>query len=119
MSNLDKIATSEKNKWSTKLNKLNNDVKKLKNYIKENSDKKINKEKELGDAKDKYNRLLVEHNESNEELKSIKNDLNSTQNKLDKAGNDINEKAKYIDELKKNQENFDHQYAKVIKLEMN
>ena len=25
MSNLDKIATSKKNKWSTKLNKLNND----------------------------------------------------------------------------------------------
>ena len=53
MSNLNKIVTSKKNKWSTKLNKLNNDVKKLKNYIKENNDEKINKEKELGDAKDK------------------------------------------------------------------
>ena len=71
MSNLDKIVTSKENKWNTKLNKLNNDVKKLKNYIKENNDKKINKEKELGDAKDKYNRLLVEYNKSNEELKSI------------------------------------------------
>ena len=60
---------------------------------------------------------MVEYNKSNEELKSIKNDLNSTKNKLDKDGNDINEKAKYIDELIKNQENFDHQYAKVIKLE--
>ena len=60
---------------------------------------------------------MVEYNKSNEELKSIKNDLNSTKNKLDKAGNNINEKAKYIDELKTNQENFDHQYAKVIKLE--
>ena len=29
MSNLDKIVTSKKNKWSTKLNKLSNDVKKL------------------------------------------------------------------------------------------
>ena len=92
-------------------------LKKLKNYIKEKNDKKINKEKELGDAKDKYDRLLAEYNKSNEELKSIKNDLNSTENKLDKAGNDINEKAKYIDELKKNQEKFDHQCAKVIKLE--
>ena len=60
---------------------------------------------------------MVEYNKSNEELRSIKNDLNSTKNKLDKAGNNISEKAKYIDELKKNQENFDHQYAKVIKLE--
>ena len=41
MSNLDKIVTNKKNKWSTKLNKLNNDVKKLKNYIKENNDKKL------------------------------------------------------------------------------
>ena len=79
MSNLDKIVTSKENKWNTKLNK----------------------EKELGVAKDKYDRLLVEYNKSNEELKSIKNDLNSTKNKLDKAGNDIKEKAKYTDELKK------------------
>ena len=63
------------------------------------------------------NRLLVEYNKSNEELQSIKNDLNSTKNKLDQVGNNINEKAKYIDELKKNQENFEDQYAKVIKLE--
>ena len=81
-------------------------LKKLKNYIKEKNDKKINKEKELGDAKDKYDRLLAEYNKSNEELKSIKNDLNSTENKLDKAGNDINEKAKYIDELKKIKKNL-------------
>ena len=72
MSNLDKIVTSKKNKWSIKLNKLNNAVKKLKNYIKENNNKKINKEKELGDAKEKYDRLLVEYNKSNEELKNIK-----------------------------------------------
>ena len=43
MSNLDKIVTNKKTKWSTKLNKLNNDVNKLKNYIKENNDQKINK----------------------------------------------------------------------------
>ena len=34
MSNLDKIVMGKKNKWSTKLNNLNNDVKKLGNYIK-------------------------------------------------------------------------------------
>ena len=38
MSDLDKMVTS-------KLNKLNNNVKKLDNYIKENNDKIINKEK--------------------------------------------------------------------------
>ena len=45
MSNLDKMVMDNENKWSTKLNKLNNDVKKLDNYIKENNDKKINTEK--------------------------------------------------------------------------
>ena len=40
MSNLDKVVTGKENKWSTKFNKLNNDVKKLENYIKENNDKK-------------------------------------------------------------------------------
>ena len=38
MRNLDKMVTDKENKWSTKLNKLNNDVKKLDNYIKENND---------------------------------------------------------------------------------
>ena len=62
----------KKNKWSTKLNKLNNDVKKLDNYIKKNNDKKINIDKKLDDAKDKYSKLLAEYNISNKELKSIK-----------------------------------------------
>ena len=115
MSNLDKMVIGKKNKWSTKLNKLNNDVKKLDNYIKKNNDKKIKIEKKLDDAKDKYIKLFVEYNIS--ELKIIKNELNSTKDKLDKAGNDINGKAKHIDELKKNQKKFDYQYAKVVKLE--
>ena len=45
MSNLDKMVMDKENKWSAKLDKLNNDVKKLDNYIKENNDKKINIEK--------------------------------------------------------------------------
>ena len=45
MSNLDKMVTSKENKWNTKLNKLNYDVKKLDDYIKENNYKKINMEK--------------------------------------------------------------------------
>ena len=38
MSNLDKMVMDKENKWSIKLNKLNNDIKKLDNYIKENND---------------------------------------------------------------------------------
>ena len=34
MGNLDKMVTDKENKWSTKLNKLSNDVKKSDNYIK-------------------------------------------------------------------------------------
>ena len=65
MRNLDKMVTEKENKWSTKLNKLNNDVRILYNYIKENDDKKINTEKKLDDAKNKYNKLLLEYNQSN------------------------------------------------------
>ena len=43
---LDKIVKNKENEFSTKLNKLNNDVKKIDNYIKENNDKIIKKEKD-------------------------------------------------------------------------
>ena len=45
MRNLDKMVTDKENERSTKLNELNNDFKKLDNYIKEHNDKKINTEK--------------------------------------------------------------------------
>ena len=44
MNNLDKIFKNKEYEFSTKLNKLN-DVKKIDNYIKENNDKIIKKEK--------------------------------------------------------------------------
>ena len=47
MSPSGKIVTNKENKWSSKLNKLNNDVKNIDNYIKENNDKKINTEKKI------------------------------------------------------------------------
>ena len=47
MSSLDKMITDKENKWGTKLDKLNNDVKKLDNYINENNDKKINTGKKI------------------------------------------------------------------------
>ena len=117
MSNLDKMVTDKENKWSTKLSKLNNDVKKLGNYIKENNDKKINKEKKLGIVNNERNKLLLEYNQSSEQLKRTKNELKRTKDKLNEAGNDINKKIKYIDELKEIQEKFDCQNSKVTKLE--
>ena len=116
MSNLDKMAMGKENKWSSKLNKLNNEVKKLDNYIKENNDKKINIEKKLDIIENEHDNLLLKYNQSNQELKSIKNELYETKDKLDKTGNDINEKAKYIDELKEIQEKFDYQNNEVKKL---
>ena len=47
MRNLDKMVTDKENERSTKLNELNNDFKKLDNYIKEHNDKKINTEKKI------------------------------------------------------------------------
>ena len=60
---------------------------------------------------------MLEYNQSNEELKRTKNELYETKNKFDKAGSDINEKTKYIDELKEIQEKFDYQNVKATELE--
>ena len=46
-----------------KLNKLNNDVKKLRNYVEENNDKIINKEKELDIVKNERDTLLLKLNQ--------------------------------------------------------
>ena len=117
MSNLDKMVMSKENKWSSKLNQLNNNVKKLGNYVKENNDKKINIEKKFDIVENERNNLLLKYNQSNEELNSTKNELYKTIAKLNKAVNDINEKTKYIDELKEIQEKFDYQNNVVKKLE--
>ena len=119
ISNLDKMFTDKENKGSTKLDKLNNDVKKLDNYIKENKDKKINAEKELDVVENERNNLLLKYNQLNEELNRTKNELYETKGKLNKAGNNINKKTKYIDELKEIQEKFDYQNAKVINSKAN
>ena len=44
-----------------KLNKLNNDVKKLDKYIKENNNKKINIKKELDAVKNERDNLLLKY----------------------------------------------------------
>ena len=48
---------------------MNNDVKKLDNYIKENNDKIIKKEEE-------YNEIFLKYNESIKELEKTKDELN-------------------------------------------
>ena len=75
-----------------------------------NNDKKNDIEKKLDTANNKYNHLLLEYFQSRKELMEIKD-------KLNEAGDDINKKIKYIDELKKNQEELNYQNAKVVKLE--
>ena len=40
MSDLDKMVTSKEDEWNTRLNKLNNDAKKIDNYIKKKTSKK-------------------------------------------------------------------------------
>ena len=59
---IDKAIKIKKKKDKDKENKLiksNNNVKKLRNYVEENNDKIINKEKELDAANNEYNRLLL------------------------------------------------------------
>ena len=99
------------------LNKLNNNVKKLRNYVEENNDKIINKEKELDTVKNKRDILLLKLNQSNEELNRTKNELFETKERLNEAGDNINEKTKCIDKLKEIQKKHDCQFNKVKELE--
>ena len=78
MSNLDKMFAGKENKWSSKLSKLNNDVKKLDKYIKENNDKKINIEKKLDVVENECNNLLLEYIQLKKELNGTKNELYET-----------------------------------------
>ena len=56
---------SKENEWNTKLNKLNDDAKKIYHYIKKNNDSK----KELDVVEKECDKLLLELNQSNEEKK--------------------------------------------------
>ena len=61
MNDLDKMVTSKENEWNTKLNKLNNDAKKIDNYIKKNNYSK----KSLDAVEKERDKLLLELNQSN------------------------------------------------------
>ena len=75
MHEFDKKYISKENKWSAKLDKLNKNVKKLDNYIKENNNKKINTKIELDAVENERDNLLLEYNQSKQELMKTKNKL--------------------------------------------
>ena len=83
-----------------RLNKLNDNVKKIKDYIKENNDKIINKEKE-------YNKLLLKYSEINRELSKTKDELY-------RARNDINEQKTIQERL-----NYQNNKAEELKRKLN
>ena len=81
-----------------RLNKLNYNVKKIKNYIKENNDKINNEEKE-------YNKLLLKYNEINRELKQ--KNLKEL-NEAEELKRKLNEKKEDIDKLEYNIKNLEN-----------
>ena len=112
-----KMFEDKGNKLSSKLNKLNNNIKKL--NIKESNNKKIDIEKKLDIVENKCNNLLLKYIQLNEELNKTKNELYETKKGLDKAGDDINEKIKYTDKLKEIQESLIIKMLKKQNLKMN
>ena len=72
-----------------KINKLNNNVKKIKIYIEENNNKIIDMKNKLDYTENERNSLLLDRNKLYNELKETKNELN-------KSGNDeLKEKVDY------------------------
>ena len=59
-----------------RLNKLNNNVKKIKIYIEENNNKIIYMKNKLDYTENECNNLLLNHNQLCNELKETKNELN-------------------------------------------
>ena len=86
MHNFDKNFTSKENKLHAKLDKLNNNVKKLDKYIKENNNEKINIKEELDAVKNKRDNLLLKYD----------TDMPYLENEEEAAENiaDINERIK-------------------------
>ena len=93
MGDLDKMVTSKENKWNPKLNKLDNNVKKLKYYVEENNDKIIAMKNKLDYTENERTNLLSNINQLYNELKETKNELN-------KSGNDELKKRLIIKKMK-------------------
>ena len=79
-----------------RLNKSNNNAKKIKNYIEENNSKIIGMKNKLDYTENERNNLLLNHNHLYNELKKTKHELN-------KSGNDkLKEKVDYQEDEIKN-----------------
>ena len=92
-----------------RLNKLNNNVKKIKDYIKENNNKLNTIKHKLDYTKNERNNLLLNSNQLYGKLEETKNELYETKKRLDEAEDYINKKTKYIDKLKEIQKKVDYQ----------
>ena len=111
MNNLDEMVKSKEDEWKTKLNKLNNDTKKICNYIKKNN----NIKKELDIVEKERDNLLLKINKSNEEKNILRNELKSIENKLNQKINDI-DKEKLNNELIEVKKNINIKNKHITKL---
>ena len=98
-----------------RLNKLNSNVKKIKDYIKENNNKLNTIKYKLDYTENERNNLLLNSNQLYGKLEETKNELYETKKRLDEAEDDVNKKTKYIDKLKEIQEKVDYQENEIKK----
>ena len=75
-----------------RLNKLNNNVKKIKRYIKENNNKTFAVENKLAHTENERDNLLLHSNQLYSTLKGTKTELYETKKRLDGARYYINKK---------------------------
>ena len=102
-----------------RLNKLNNNVKKIKDYIKENNNKLNTIKYKLDYTENERNNLLLNSNQLYGKLEETKNELYETKKKLEEAEDDINKKTKYIDKLKEIQKRLIIKKKKLKKIKIN
>ena len=94
-----------------RFNKLNNNIKKIKDYIKENNNKPNTVKHKLDYTENECNNLLLNSNKFYGKLEETKNELYETK----EAEDNINEKTKYIDKLKEIQKKVDYQENEIKK----
>ena len=118
---LNKFKEDEINKTfedkENRLNKLNNNVKKIKDYIKENNNKLNTIKYKLDYTENERNNLLLNSNQLYGKLEETKNELYEIKKRSDEATDDINKKSKYIDKLKETQKKVDYQENEIKKNE--
>ena len=118
---LNKFKEDEINKTfedkENRLNKLNNNVKKIKDYIKENNNKLNTIKYKLDYTENERNNLLLNSNQLYGKLEETKNELYEIKKRSDEATDDINKRSKYIDKLKETQKKVDYQENEIKKNE--